>query len=332
MLRGRASSFSRHFIVFAFSPHPPGRIGASVLLFPKSRHGGTAESGQTGAQGIFFDFTRDLCRRVWILLSCPNGNSGRNASPLLSCAVICSPWWKVCAALLLPACPERGRERPLARRLAVLPARLYQWAISPLLPPSCRFTPTCSEYAIEAILTHGLIRGGWLAVWRLLRCNPWTAGGTIPSRRPAFRPLLLARPGALPRAGRRVEPFHRHRSHRIIMEDKRTIIAIVLSIVVLIGWTHLAEYMGWVQPRTQEARQEAAPSPRPRPRRLFPPLRRRPRPCSLRLRAEVKVETPLYSAVIYTGAAFCAPSRSRTTKAIFSPTRPWSTWFPPMRR
>ncbi len=69
---------------------------------------------------------------------------------------------------------------PLARRLAVLPARLYQWAISPLLPPSCRFTPTCSEYAIEAILTHGLIRGGWLAVWRLLRCNPWTAGGHDP--------------------------------------------------------------------------------------------------------------------------------------------------------
>lgn len=75
--------------------------------------------------------------------------------------------------------------RHLARRLAVLPIRGYQLFISPILPPSCRFTPTCSAYAIEALTTHGLLKGGALTVWRLLRCNPWSAGGydPVPPRR-----------------------------------------------------------------------------------------------------------------------------------------------------
>ena len=83
------------------------------------------------------------------------------------------------------------------------------------------------------------------------------------------------------------------------MEDKRTIIAIVLSIVVLIGWTHLAEYMGWVQPRTQEARQEAAPSPAPTPEAVVSTAPATPAPVFTPAPGrEVKVETPLYSAVI----------------------------------
>ena len=66
------------------------------------------------------------------------------------------------------------------RRLAVLPVRIYQWTISPVLPPSCRFHPTCSAYAIEAVLTHGILKGGWLALRRILRCHPWSAGGYDP--------------------------------------------------------------------------------------------------------------------------------------------------------
>ena len=50
------------------------------------------------------------------------------------------------------------------RRLAVLPIRLYQWTLSPVLPPSCRYHPTCSAYAIEAVLTHGIFKGSWLAL------------------------------------------------------------------------------------------------------------------------------------------------------------------------
>ena len=57
--------------------------------------------------------------------------------------------------------------------LLVLPIRFYQVAISPLLGPSCRFTPTCSEYARQALIKHGPIKGLYLAIWRLLRCNPW---------------------------------------------------------------------------------------------------------------------------------------------------------------
>lgn len=58
--------------------------------------------------------------------------------------------------------------------------RGYQKVISPMLPPSCRFHPTCSEYGYEAIQKHGLIKGGRLAVWRVLRCNPWGKGGFDP--------------------------------------------------------------------------------------------------------------------------------------------------------
>ncbi|MBK7684820.1 MAG: membrane protein insertion efficiency factor YidD [Rhodocyclaceae bacterium] len=58
--------------------------------------------------------------------------------------------------------------------------RVYQYAISPWLGPKCRFSPSCSSYAVEALQTYGLIRGGWLASRRVLRCNPWHSGGYDP--------------------------------------------------------------------------------------------------------------------------------------------------------
>jgi putative membrane protein insertion efficiency factor len=66
------------------------------------------------------------------------------------------------------------------RGLAVLPIRLYQWCISPLLPANCRYQPTCSAYAAEAIERHGLLRGGWLTLRRLSRCHPWGGFGYDP--------------------------------------------------------------------------------------------------------------------------------------------------------
>jgi len=66
--------------------------------------------------------------------------------------------------------------------LAVL--RLYKVLISPLLPPSCRFAPSCSDYAFEAIAKHGVIRGIALAAYRLVRCNPWNPGGLDPVPEP----------------------------------------------------------------------------------------------------------------------------------------------------
>ena len=65
-------------------------------------------------------------------------------------------------------------------RLLVLPIRFYQICIFPLLGPSCRFTPTCSEYARQAILKHGPVKGLWLAIRRLLRCHPWGGSGYDP--------------------------------------------------------------------------------------------------------------------------------------------------------
>ncbi len=68
----------------------------------------------------------------------------------------------------------------LLRRLAVLPIRFYQRCISPFTPATCRFHPTCSAYALEAILRHGVLRGTWMAIKRLLRCHPFASGGYDP--------------------------------------------------------------------------------------------------------------------------------------------------------
>ncbi len=64
--------------------------------------------------------------------------------------------------------------------IAILPIRIYQYTLSPLLPMSCRHVPTCSQYAIEALRTHGLVRGTYLAVHRILRCHPWGTSGYDP--------------------------------------------------------------------------------------------------------------------------------------------------------
>ena len=58
--------------------------------------------------------------------------------------------------------------------------RTYRWAISPLLPPACRYVPTCSEYAMEAVERYGVVRGSAKAIWRVLRCHPFTRGGLDP--------------------------------------------------------------------------------------------------------------------------------------------------------
>lgn len=55
--------------------------------------------------------------------------------------------------------------------------KFYKKIISPLFPPCCKYYPTCSSYALEAVKKFGFFRGGWLAVWRILRCNPWSMGG-----------------------------------------------------------------------------------------------------------------------------------------------------------
>jgi putative membrane protein insertion efficiency factor len=68
----------------------------------------------------------------------------------------------------------------LATRLAVGSVRAYQSLVSPFLPSACRFAPTCSEYAKRALVEHGVLRGGALAVWRLARCHPFHPGGYDP--------------------------------------------------------------------------------------------------------------------------------------------------------
>jgi len=77
----------------------------------------------------------------------------------------------------------------LVRELLLLPLHLYRRVISPALGPHCRYHPTCSEYALQAVREYGVIRGGLLAAWRVVRCNPWSRGGVDPvARQRLFRP------------------------------------------------------------------------------------------------------------------------------------------------
>ena len=68
----------------------------------------------------------------------------------------------------------------MAKRIALGFLSFYKAAISPYLPSQCRFHPTCSEYAADAITAHGAARGSWMGLKRILRCNPWASGGFDP--------------------------------------------------------------------------------------------------------------------------------------------------------
>jgi putative membrane protein insertion efficiency factor len=68
----------------------------------------------------------------------------------------------------------------IVRSAVLLLLRGYKWAVSPLLPPSCRYVPTCSEYAMEAVERYGALRGSWMAAARVLRCHPFAKGGYDP--------------------------------------------------------------------------------------------------------------------------------------------------------
>ena len=70
--------------------------------------------------------------------------------------------------------------RRLITQALLAPIYFYRAFISPHTPPSCRFTPTCSQYAIEAIKKHGPLRGSWLALRRIMRCHPWGGSGYDP--------------------------------------------------------------------------------------------------------------------------------------------------------
>jgi putative membrane protein insertion efficiency factor len=82
----------------------------------------------------------------------------------------------------------------LLRAIAIAPIRLYQRLISPALGQRCRYYPSCSEYAVQSIRTFGILRGLILAVWRLLRCNPFSRGGLDPvENQRLFKPRAPAR-------------------------------------------------------------------------------------------------------------------------------------------
>ena len=87
----------------------------------------------------------------------------------------------------IPDGEDRGARRgwlPMLKRILAFPfillIKFYQLCISPLKPPTCRFTPTCSQYALEAVEKYGALKGGYLALRRILRCHPFHEGGYDP--------------------------------------------------------------------------------------------------------------------------------------------------------
>ncbi len=72
------------------------------------------------------------------------------------------------------------KPKVIFRKIATVPILFYQYAISPLLPSSCRYTPTCSEYSKQALMKHGVLKGGKLAAKRIASCHPWGGSGYDP--------------------------------------------------------------------------------------------------------------------------------------------------------
>jgi putative membrane protein insertion efficiency factor len=79
-----------------------------------------------------------------------------------------------------PEAPRAGGLARIARATIIAPITIYQRVISPAIPQRCKYEPTCSRYAVAAIREYGILRGAVLAIWRLLRCNPWSYGGYDP--------------------------------------------------------------------------------------------------------------------------------------------------------
>jgi putative membrane protein insertion efficiency factor len=88
-----------------------------------------------------------------------------------------------------------SRRPPVVVDLLVLLVRVYQRLISPLFPASCRYVPSCSEYAAQALRRHGMVRGLWLAARRIVRCHPWAEGGDdpVPDRNADEPPRFVGR-------------------------------------------------------------------------------------------------------------------------------------------
>jgi putative membrane protein insertion efficiency factor len=77
----------------------------------------------------------------------------------------------------------------LLREFVLLPVRAYRRIVSPAMPSRCKYHPSCSAYAVEAVRSYGVVRGSVLAGWRIMRCNPWSHGGFDPvERQRLFRP------------------------------------------------------------------------------------------------------------------------------------------------
>ena len=93
--------------------------------------------------------------------------------------------------------PAKDSAPSMAARLVAIPVHAYRLFLSPLLGPNCRYYPTCSAYALQALQLHGAVRGSWLAARRVCRCHPWHPGGYDPVPLPQGAPSQPRIPDAI---------------------------------------------------------------------------------------------------------------------------------------
>ena len=101
--------------------------------------------------------------------------------------------------------------RQLGRFVTLQLLRGYKWLVSPMFAPACRYVPSCSEYAMEAVERYGAVRGGMMALWRLLRCHPFARGG--------YDPVVKRRenPGASTGSGQAFSQRTRETGHPVVL-------------------------------------------------------------------------------------------------------------------
>jgi uncharacterized protein len=164
-----------------------GRLGCQ----PCGRLGSGPQPGEATAPGTDAQASRLASRRLPPRAASPSGRrwrapgrASRRSRPGSRTTAAAAGW----GALIMSASevssvdagPTADAGPTLAARLFIVPVLGYRRFISPFLPPVCRFAPSCSEYALEALRTHGAVRGLWLAVRRLARCHPFNPGGYDP--------------------------------------------------------------------------------------------------------------------------------------------------------
>ena len=158
-------------------------VSPVMVLYCRKNRLGRNRLGLVSSTKLGHAVVRNRCRRRLrevYRLEKPQLKTGYDIILVARSRTATAPWPEL-QKQFLPSVPEgRSDEGARMKRVLLALVRFYRRAISPFRPPCCRYTPTCSQYALEAIEKYGALKGGWMAFRRILRCNPFHKGGYDP--------------------------------------------------------------------------------------------------------------------------------------------------------